>query len=211
MTDKKNQTYHHGSLRDALLKEAALIIREESLSSLSIRKLAKKCDVTCTALYRHFPNKDALVVAVLQRGYELLLHHLKNIVEQYGDDTLETLRELGKGYVDFAQRHKNFFYIMYGSDSFSINKSYVSNELSERANKVYQLLKTLIERGIQRGVIIKDNPDVIAFSVWSYLHGISLLILQDKAKNVTDDIGEGVDSAVIKLMNYLYLGVKPKS
>lgn len=52
-----NQNYHHGDLKAALIKEGLKILDREGYQGLSLRKMAKACNVSQTAPYRHFKNK----------------------------------------------------------------------------------------------------------------------------------------------------------
>ena len=66
------QSYHHGDLREALLKAALGRLEEERASEISLRKLAGQLGVDHTAVYRHFKNRDALLAAMIEVGYREL-------------------------------------------------------------------------------------------------------------------------------------------
>jgi len=61
--------YHHGDLTKSLLEAAAAIIKEQGVESLSMRKLADKVGVSRTAPYHHFKDKNALLCALAERGF----------------------------------------------------------------------------------------------------------------------------------------------
>jgi AcrR family transcriptional regulator len=202
---KKRKNYHHGSLRNELLSESAQIIKKNGLAALSLRKLAKKCDVSATALYRHFADKNSLVIAVIQRGYELLYEHLNTVFGETDNNIISRLKSLGYGYIEFAQQHQNFFYIMYSN--YLLPENY-TDELNNISNKVYKLLENLIEKGIKSKILKKDNPNLITFSMWSYLHGITLLILQGKANEIISKSDTSIKKFVNHLMEFLQTGIK---
>lgn len=56
--------YHHGDLRAALVAEGLLLIEEQDADDLSLRELARRVGVSATAVYRHFPDKAALMAAL---------------------------------------------------------------------------------------------------------------------------------------------------
>ncbi|HAD65476.1 MAG TPA: TetR family transcriptional regulator, partial [Alcanivorax sp.] len=51
--------YHHGDLHAALLREAAVLLREQGVEGLSLRRLAERAGVSRTAPYHHFTDKNA--------------------------------------------------------------------------------------------------------------------------------------------------------
>lgn len=199
---KKKTSYHHGSLYNELLTEAAQIIKQQGLEALSLRKLAKQCHVSNTALYRHFANKDDLVLAVIKRGYELLLQTLNVVLETCSDNTIDCLKALGNAYIYFAQQHQNFFYIMYNN---TLATKY-TKQLNDITHEVYELLKKQIIVGIENKTFRNDDPNVITFSMWAYLHGITMLMLQGKAENL---ITTTTKSFINHLMEYLHTGIAP--
>lgn len=201
---KKRNGYHHGNLRNELLSKSAQIIKKNGLPALSLRKLAKKCDVSVTALYRHFADKNALVIAVIQRGYELLYEHLNAILGKANNDIITRLKSLGYGYIEFAQQHQNFFCIMY--NNYVLPKNY-TDELNNISNKVYTLLETIIEEGIKNKILKKDDPNIITFSMWAYLHGITLLVLQGKANEIISKSDTNIKKFVNRLMEFLQTGI----
>jgi AcrR family transcriptional regulator len=64
--------YHHGSLRDAAVDKALAHLRIGYAALPTLRELAAGIGVTHRALYRHFPDKDALAAAVAGAGFDLL-------------------------------------------------------------------------------------------------------------------------------------------
>ena len=80
----KNQC---GDLRLRLLRAASEIISNEGLKKLTMRALSNQVGVSRTAPYRHFKNKDALLLSIAEEGFNEFLQlyvYLK---------TLETLAE----------------------------------------------------------------------------------------------------------------------
>jgi AcrR family transcriptional regulator len=55
--DLLKPSYHHGSLRDALLDAALVRLQADGVAKLSLRALAADVGVSPTAVYRHFEDK----------------------------------------------------------------------------------------------------------------------------------------------------------
>src|SRR4051812_50108449 len=61
---KPENTYHHGDLRDALIKAALREAEQGGTEAISIKALAKQLGVSQPAPYRHFADREALLAAV---------------------------------------------------------------------------------------------------------------------------------------------------
>ncbi|MEM9015118.1 MAG: TetR/AcrR family transcriptional regulator C-terminal domain-containing protein [Pseudomonadota bacterium] len=51
--------------RDRIIKKALSLVRKDGLQNLTMRRLADELDVATMATYRHFENRDALVIALV--------------------------------------------------------------------------------------------------------------------------------------------------
>ena len=66
--DLSYRGYHHGDLREALLAAGLELLKSGSVETLSLREVARRVGVSATAVYRHFPDKAALVKELCARG-----------------------------------------------------------------------------------------------------------------------------------------------
>jgi AcrR family transcriptional regulator len=57
----------HTPRQDELIDLALELVRESGLGGLTVRKLALRAGFTEAALYRHFPHKQALLLAMIER------------------------------------------------------------------------------------------------------------------------------------------------
>src|SRR3954454_22560349 len=108
-----NQPYHHGDLRQALLDATLALIEENGPEGFTLRAAAKKAGVTPGATYHHFKDKEDLVAAVAQEGFELMRQRLKQAAQEPAS-ARERARNLGVAYVLFAVQHPTRFRVMLG-------------------------------------------------------------------------------------------------
>ena len=78
------RTYHHGNLRAALLDEAERSLSRRGASELSLRELARAVGVSHAAPRRHFPDKQALLDALAEDGFERLGRVLRDALAAAG-------------------------------------------------------------------------------------------------------------------------------
>jgi Transcriptional regulator len=106
--DKQNTSYHHGNLKQALVDAYLQLLHEFPVEKISLRKLASHVGVAATAVYNHFPDKMALVVAVKLE----CLGHFTRYLESHAPDTLEPevrIRVLGQSYYRYSIEHAQYF------------------------------------------------------------------------------------------------------
>ena len=71
-TATDGRPYHHGDLRHALIQAARAIVIRDGAQALSLRGVAREAGVSPAAPYHHFKDKQELVLAVGQLGFEEL-------------------------------------------------------------------------------------------------------------------------------------------
>src|SRR3546814_16623278 len=76
--------YHHGDLRSALVTEGLRILEVRAPEELGLREVARAAGVSATAVYRHFPDKEALLRALASVGFQYLGDAQAAATEQAG-------------------------------------------------------------------------------------------------------------------------------
>src|SRR6516162_6457383 len=75
-TATQERSYHHGDLRQALIRSALEILSETGVGGLTLRAAARRARVSAMAPYRHFADKEALLAAVAEYGFRELAARL---------------------------------------------------------------------------------------------------------------------------------------
>ncbi len=109
------KTYHHGDLKNALIKAGVDILAKEGVAGLSLRKVAQKAGVSHTAPYAHFTDKQALIAAISTEGFRMLYEQLTAVRMKYQDDPRRQLVEAAWAYVQFAQNEPAHFRVAFSS------------------------------------------------------------------------------------------------
>jgi AcrR family transcriptional regulator len=106
------KTYHHGDLPRALVGTAVELARSGGPDAVVLREVARRLHVSPAAMYRHFPDRDALLgeVATIARGD--LARRMLNEVERVHETDPRTrsvlaFKAVGRGYLRFAQDEPN--------------------------------------------------------------------------------------------------------
>jgi AcrR family transcriptional regulator len=110
-----NRPYHHGTLRDALLDEAQLLLAEQGTAAVSLRELARRAGVSHSAPERHFANRQALLDALAVRGFTLLAEAMRQAVADHGDRLEDRFRAAAGAYIGFALQNAALLELMFAS------------------------------------------------------------------------------------------------
>lgn len=171
--------YHHGDLTTSLLNAAALIIKEQGVESLSMRKLADTVGVSRTAPYHHFKDKNALLCALAEAGFheqeQRLLSLLKN--SQWSTQTARNaFNEYVSSYLEYALEHSETYDLMYGRTLWKAGEP--SESLKSASKHTFKTWLEWVEELQKDGVLPSDNtPLRIGQTTWASLHGLARLFI----------------------------------
>lgn len=80
--------------REEILDRAIELIRENGLAGLTMKKVAERVGFTEPAIYRHFPNKQALLLGVADRLGSLFLGPVREIDARTDLSPLERIERM---------------------------------------------------------------------------------------------------------------------
>lgn len=173
-SNQNNATsYHHGNLREALLSAAVDSIREQGAENLSLRALARVVGVSQTAPYRHFADKNGLLVELARQTFD----ELSRVTSECIDPALncaENLLRAGEAYLRYAIANPEKYRLIFGS---SITQREQYPQLQTAARSAFNVLLQLMAEGAQRGEFLPTEPMLLANNCWSSIHGFALLTI----------------------------------
>ena len=170
MRRPKPKPYHHGNLREALLKAAIRLIAEVGPTAFTLREVARRAGVSHNAPYRHFRDKDDLLAAVAVQGFRELTQAMLDAAKRRRG-ALNQLKRAGLAYVEFALRRPEHFTIMFDAPV-SKGKHRESAESGERA---FSTLVSFVKNCQDEGRLAPGDSHQLALLAWSIVHGIAKL------------------------------------
>ena len=171
----KKKTYHHGDLKNALIKAGVDILAKEGVSGLSLRKVASKAGVSHSAPYSHFADKQALIAAISTEGFRQLYERVSAVAEEFKTKPSRQLVEVAWAYVQFAMDDRDRFKVMFSG---ILEKEREYPEFVAEAQKNFQLVKMIVETNQASGVLRSGPSDLVALSAWGIVHGFIMLLLE---------------------------------
>ncbi len=164
-------SYHHGDLRAALVETGLRLLAERTADDVSLREMAREVGVSATAVYRHFPDKGALMSALAQEGLVRLAAVPRQAAETAGGGAAGFVAT-GRAYVRFALANPALFRLIFSSPA--------PTDLLQRdvkdSNDAITFLKANAEAQLGAGAG-KEAVQVSALQAWSQAHGLAMLML----------------------------------
>jgi AcrR family transcriptional regulator len=176
MSTLENKPYHHGDLRSVLLDVADRLIDEDQAGSLSLREVARRAGVSAPATYRHFRDKEALLVALAKKGFDDFAVALKAALADAGDP----LAAMGQTYVRFAVERPARFRLMYGR-AIPDRSKYPELEAARMVSV------EAIGVAIAARASSVPDPGVASLKLWCMVHGLAQLIIDGMLSGLDPD------------------------
>jgi AcrR family transcriptional regulator len=174
-SDDSPGTYHHGDLRQAILKAACDHLQRENAESLSLRALAREIGVSQTAPYRHFDSKNALFAGIATWGFQILGGQMQaSLADQ--TSPMESFLTLGHCYLDFSREHAEKYQLFFDSSLVEFDEY---PQLQEASGVCFDHLLDVIRLGKQDGLFAEREEEEIAAIIWAGLHGMASLLQLD--------------------------------
>jgi AcrR family transcriptional regulator len=181
---KKGSHYHHPDLREAMIRVAEQLLESDGPNGWTVRAAARIAGVSSGAPYRHFADKDTLLAAVAERGFNQLREEIEARLAIADETPVARLSALGEAYVSFAVSSPGRYQIMFGRDIFD-RKLHPS--LCSAADRTFESLREEMQRAQARGALRNDQPaDSIAAAAWAMIHGLADLLLSGRLHDVAD-------------------------
>ncbi len=168
----ESRGYHHGNLREALMKAALELIAERGPSGATFAEAARRAGVSPAAPYRHFRDREELLAAVAAAGFERFAEALLKGWDQGRPRPAEAFERMGRAYLDFARTHAADYVAMFES-GIAVEGNATLQQASQRA---FGVLREAAE------AVVADMPGtsrppalMVALHTWALAHGVASL------------------------------------
>jgi AcrR family transcriptional regulator len=166
---KRTAAYHHGNLRAALIDAGLGLIQEKGIRALTLREIGARLGVSRSAAYRHFADKSALLEAIAEAGFIEFAEAQERAKRRAAPNFTARLAAMGEAYVRFANRRRAHFEVMFSAPLKP------GTPAAEAGGRAFAVLEQTIREGQQSGDVRSGDSNLIAQSIWAWVHGISVL------------------------------------
>ena len=132
--------------------------------ALSLRAVARAVSIAATSVYLHFPDRDVLVLAVMQRCHEELVHS-GDQAEAASPDPAAKLRARLLAQYDWARAHPGLFKVLH--------ESKVNRSLGMPFKEVLVARTTVaIQRCMDAGLAPAADAGIVTFDLRTAMGGM---------------------------------------
>jgi len=170
--DEGRRGYHHGNLREALIRAALELIAQKGPAGFTFADAARWAGVSPAAPYRHFRDRDALLADVARRGFELFEAALAHAWNEGRPEPYRAFENVGRAYLAFARNEPAHYSAMFEA-GIALD---ADSGLREAANRAFEVLRRASET-LAALVPPEKRPPAMMMSlhIWAMSHGIASL------------------------------------
>jgi AcrR family transcriptional regulator len=164
--------YHHGNLKEALVRAALELIAQKGPAGFTFAEAARWAGVSPAAPYRHFRDRDDLLANVALRGFEQFEMALAHAWDDGRPDALTALDRMGKAYLAFARAEPAYYSAMFESGV----PPGSTPKLREAGDRAFAVLRGAAET-LCAQMPLQGRPPalMVALHIWAISHGVASL------------------------------------
>ena len=165
------------------------MVAEGGRSALSLRPLGARLGVTAPALYAHFDNKEAILVAVAETEFARLIERFELAIRGV-EPPIDRIKAQSRAYVQHALEHPALFEIL-----FVFRPAWSPNPDAPElpiASKAFEISAAAVDDAIAAGQLGDADSLMASLTIWSAVHGVATLLLARPA------LGEEFEAALVE-------------
>jgi AcrR family transcriptional regulator len=159
------------SARIRILVSAERLLRRGGLEALTTRRVASGAGVTAMAIYKHYSDKDALVDALVARGFELWEERLAAAIAE--EDASRSFELSLRAYRDFALEEPRYFELMFLSVRRGVPDAHEA--LRRTTSPAFTAVIAKVQQEIDAGRFRVRDASQLILLLWSLAHGLIAL------------------------------------
>jgi AcrR family transcriptional regulator len=146
----------------------------EGVDGVTMRKVAAACGITAMAIYKHFPDRESLLQAVVAAEYARLSQYFERANAR---TEVKGLRGM-LGYLEYAYDHPHLFTYMFAAR----REGAFTYPADWRAGKspTLNILQGVVAGLMECGILAPDDVPETSLAIWGHAHGLVMLYLSGR-------------------------------
>ena len=182
MTGSRRTSYRHGDTRRALIDAGLELARKGGPDAVVLREATRQVGVVPNAAYRHFADREALLMAVSDAAQALLAQTMERELADLprrrdpARRARDRLRAAGTGYLRFAQEEPGLFRIAFFVPE-HLETAGSEPKQGDSGLSPFLLLSAALDAMTEAGLLPVDRRPGAEFLAWSAVHGLAVLLI----------------------------------
>ena len=156
-TIKKKLNYHHGDLKSQILLAVGKLIEKHHSTEFQLREIASLVNTSVPAIYRHFENKQQILVEAAINGYEVQKSFRNLGLNTSNKTALHKLVVIGFAYVAFARAYPGLFMLMKNLET---NEILAAQEYARQREETLEVVKKTFQDCIDEGLVENIDSEI---------------------------------------------------
>jgi AcrR family transcriptional regulator len=153
---------------ERIIAAATKVLERDGAPKVTMRRVARAVGVSAMAIYRHFPNREALLHRVVDATFARASASF--VGRAASSDFTARLNELGDHYLDFALQHPHAFDYMYATSRDDARR--FPEDFRARRSPTANLLAQWVEEAMSAGYLRTDDVWDVSMTLWAHGHGL---------------------------------------
>jgi AcrR family transcriptional regulator len=170
--------YHHGNLRQELLRAAEAALEARGVQQLSLRELSRELGVSHASPQRHFATKQDLLNALATVGFQRCDAIAAKVAATPGQDFNARLTKMALAQLGFALKHPALLALM----SAVKRQPVLPPELLTALHAAFAHLPRILQEGQEAGKIVPGDPYRLALTIGAVVEGLVAISIDGKIR-----------------------------
>lgn len=163
--------------RDIVEAATALLDETGSAAGVTLRAVARRVGITAPAIYPHFGDPQAILLAVVQEEFGRLREHLRAALDAAPDDSVARLEAWCHAYLQYARDRPHRYAVLFGgvwkAERAVQEETVAPADVSELGRDTLDDLTGALRRCVDEGRSGSTDPGADAVALWVGLHGLA--------------------------------------
>jgi AcrR family transcriptional regulator len=197
---KERKARQKTEMRDLILDAALKLFSDKGYDNVSMRKIADEIEYSVGTIYLYFKDRDEIFFELHKMGFDDF--YKRQLAVQDIKDPLQRLTEHGLAYIQFAIDQPMYYDLMFISRIPA--KTITEQHEWKSGDRTYEILRLNISQAKDAGYFNDVDIEVAAFSLWSFVHGISSLFVRDRMMMVPSEAIKPLVAGALKFLERAY-------
>lgn len=197
--------YHHGALREALLKAAEQVLERDGLAGLTLRAVAREAGVSHAAPAHHFGDLTGLLSDLAAIGFR---QFNTTMAAAAAPDMPFPTRAVAraKAYVAYAKAHPGMYGLMFRTERLDHSRPSLCAAAEASFAGLAEAVGASRHEHIEREALTLEQAAAIA-RAWSIVHGFTTLLLDGRLSDILKRLPAGTEvETLLEAMLKLTIG-----